>query len=244
MHSPLSFFIFCDENSLLCGFDSRDISYSFEVFKNSLDVHLPFHSFLSLMHLFMHLLTSFSLCFSSLGVFLLSSMSLRISAYLIDKSSITFAAADVVTRASVLLFLISLVLLLEWNTIEPASSPWCGNRAPSCSSALRSGCSSSFSAFVGHVSSSFFFPSIAAATAAACVGCGRPTRPDACAQSELKHPVVLSSCYCSSCFFLRFLVLLLHQVCDLFLLLLQMPSRVFHYCLFLFRSCCCWHETR
>ena len=40
----------CEEYSLLCLFDSRDISYSFEVFKNSLDIHLPFHSFLSLIH--------------------------------------------------------------------------------------------------------------------------------------------------------------------------------------------------
>ena len=106
--------------------------------------------FLSLMHLFMHSLTSFSLCFSPLGVFLLSSMSLRISA--------------------------------SWNTIEPASSPWCGKRAPRCSTALRSGCSSSFFAVVRHASSSFIFPlschlvaSAAVAVAAACAGCGRPT---------------------------------------------------------------------
>ena len=71
----------------------------------------------------MHLLTSFSRCLSSLGVFLLSSMSLRISASLIDKSSLTFASADAVAQASWLSFLISLVLLLEWNEIEPASSP-------------------------------------------------------------------------------------------------------------------------
>ena len=94
------------------GFGYRDISYSFEVFKNSLDVHLPFH-FLSLMHLFMHLFTSFSLCVSPLGVLLLSSMSHRISEFLSNMSSLTFAAADVVARASLLSFLISLVLLLE-----------------------------------------------------------------------------------------------------------------------------------
>ena len=69
--------------------------------------------FLSLMHLFMHLLTSFSLCFSPLGVLLLSSMSLRISASLTEMSSLTFAAADAVARDSLLSFLISLVLLLE-----------------------------------------------------------------------------------------------------------------------------------
>ena len=98
MHSPFKFFIFVMRILFFADLIPSDISYSFEVFKNSLDVHLPFHSFLSLMHLFMHLLTSFSLCFSSLGVFLLSSMSLRISASSIDKSSITFAAADVVAR--------------------------------------------------------------------------------------------------------------------------------------------------
>ena len=46
----------------------------------------------------MHLLTSFSLCFSPLGVSLLSSMSLRISASLTKMSSLTFAAADAVAR--------------------------------------------------------------------------------------------------------------------------------------------------
>ena len=91
MHPPFSIFL-CDEYSLLCGSDSRDISYSFEVLKKSLDVHLPFHSFLSLMHLFMHVLTSASLT---------------------KMSSLPFAAADAVARDSLLSFLISLVLLLE-----------------------------------------------------------------------------------------------------------------------------------
>ena len=36
----------------------------------------------------------------------------------------------------------TLALLLLWNTIEPASSTWCGTCAPRCSSELRSGCSS------------------------------------------------------------------------------------------------------
>ena len=46
-----TFFVlyFCDEDSLLCCFDSRDISYTFEVFKDSLDVLFSLHSF-SLMH--------------------------------------------------------------------------------------------------------------------------------------------------------------------------------------------------
>ena len=71
---------------------------------------------------FMHLLNSFSRCFSSLGVLLLTSMNLRISASLVDKSSLFLAAAHAVTRASLLSFLNLLALLLEWNTIEPASS--------------------------------------------------------------------------------------------------------------------------
>ena len=56
----------------------------------------------SLMHFFMRLLRSFSLCFSSLGVLLLSSMSLRISASLSRNYSLPFAAADVVTRTSLI----------------------------------------------------------------------------------------------------------------------------------------------
>ena len=54
------------------------------------------------MHLFLHLLTSFSLCISPLGVLLLSSMSVRISAFLSNMSSLTFAAADAVARFIVL----------------------------------------------------------------------------------------------------------------------------------------------
>ena len=74
---------------------------------------------------FKHLLTSFSLCFSPLGVFLLSSMSLRISASLTKMSSLTFAAADTVAHDS-LSCLMSIMLQLEWNAIEPASSSVCG----------------------------------------------------------------------------------------------------------------------
>ena len=72
---------------------------------------------------FMHCLRSFSRCFSSLGVLLHSSMSLRIFASVSRKSSLSFALADVVTRASLLSLTNSLTLLLECNTIEPASSP-------------------------------------------------------------------------------------------------------------------------
>ena len=86
----------------------------------------------------MILLRSFSRCFSSLGMLLLSSMSLRISASLSRHSSFFFAAADVVTCISLLSFSNTLALLLFWNTIEPASSTWCGICAPRCSSGLRS----------------------------------------------------------------------------------------------------------
>ena len=41
---------FCDEYSLLCCFDSRDISDTFELFKDSVNVLLSLHSFFSLMH--------------------------------------------------------------------------------------------------------------------------------------------------------------------------------------------------
>ena len=36
---------FCDEDSLLYCFDSRDISDTFELFKDSFNVLLSFHSF-------------------------------------------------------------------------------------------------------------------------------------------------------------------------------------------------------
>ena len=158
------------------------------------------------MHLFLHLLTSFSLCFSPLGVFLLSSMSPRISASLIDKSSITFAAADAVARASLLLFLISLALLLEWNTTERASIFLC-----CCQTCF-------FFIFCSfdQVWALFAFspyPLLLLLAAGKCK-VQPSTRPDVYAHSELKHSVGLSPCYCSSCFFFQSLVLLLPQVCD------------------------------
>ena len=130
MHSPFSFFIFVMR------------TLTFELFKDSFNVLLSFHSFFSLMFFFMFLLRSFSRCFSSLGMLLLSSMSLRISASLSRHSSFFFAAADVVTCISLLSFSNTLALLLFWNTIEPASSTWCVICAPRCSSGLRSKCSS------------------------------------------------------------------------------------------------------
>ena len=95
------------------------------------------------------LLRSFSRCFSSLDMVRLSSMSLRISASLSRHSSFFFAAADVVTCASLLSFSNTLALLLLRNTIEPASSTWSGTCAPRCSSELRSGCSSPSGRYFG-----------------------------------------------------------------------------------------------
>ena len=42
-----SFFVlyFCDENSLLCCFDPRKVSDTFELFKDSFNVLLSLHSF-------------------------------------------------------------------------------------------------------------------------------------------------------------------------------------------------------
>ena len=196
MHSLFFFFYLCDENSLLCGF--WFLGYFEFLLKSSRILWMSichFIPFLSLMHRFMHLLTSFSLCFSSLGVF--SSLLDESQDFSIfDRQVFDYFCCCGCRHAALhyWLFLISLVLLLEWNTIEPASSAWCGNRAPKCSSVLRSGCSSSFTAFVGHVSSSFFFSfdqvggrcfgsrfpclfavSAAVAAAAASVGCRRPT---------------------------------------------------------------------
>ena len=94
-----TFFIlyFCDENSLICCCDSRNISDTSELFKDSFNVLLSFQSFFSLIHFLKFLLRSFSRCFSSLGMLLLSSTSLRISAYLSRHSSFFLAAADVVS---------------------------------------------------------------------------------------------------------------------------------------------------
>ena len=93
MISPSLILCLCNEHFLLCIFDSRDVLYTFEVFKYSLDVLLPSHPFLSLIHFLMLLLSSFTRCFTSLGVFLLSSMSLRISTSSFETSSVSFAAA-------------------------------------------------------------------------------------------------------------------------------------------------------
>ena len=58
-----TFFVlyFCDEDSLLCCFDSRHISDTFEFFKDSFNVMMSFHSFFPLTHFF--LLSSFNRCF-------------------------------------------------------------------------------------------------------------------------------------------------------------------------------------
>ena len=138
-----TFFVlyFCDEDSLLCCFDSRNISDTFELFKDSFIVLLSFHSFFS-DTFFKFLLRSFSRCFSSLGMLLLSSISLRISASLSRHSSFFSAAAGVVSCISLLSFSNTLELPLFCNTIEPASSTWCVICAPRCFSALHSGCSS------------------------------------------------------------------------------------------------------
>ena len=114
----------------------------------------------------MRLLRSFSRCFSSLGVLLLSSMNLKISASLSKNYSLSFAAADVVTCVSLLSFLNSLALLLEWNTIEPASSTWSGTCAPRCSSELCSKCSSPSGRCFGNRS-----PAPQVAAAAATISC-------------------------------------------------------------------------
>ena len=111
---------FCDEYSLLYCFDLRDIPDTFELFKDSFNVLLSLYVFFPDAFLKL-LLRSFNRCFSPLGMLLHSSMSLRISASLSRNSSLSFAAADVVTCASLLLFLNSLAFLLEWNTIEPNS---------------------------------------------------------------------------------------------------------------------------
>ena len=95
MHSPLSFFIFVMSTlffaDLIPGIFRTPLKSSRILWMSCCLFTLFFSD-----TFFTHLLTSFSRCFSSLGVLLLSSMSLRISASLIDKSSLTFAAADAI----------------------------------------------------------------------------------------------------------------------------------------------------
>ena len=142
MHSPFSFLIFVMRTLffavLILGIFRTPLNSS-RILSMSCCL---FILFFSLIHFFMFLLRSFSRCFSSLGMLLLSSMSLRISASLSRHSSFFFAAADVVSCISLLSFSNTLELLLFCNTIEPASSTWCVICAPRCSSGLRSGCSS------------------------------------------------------------------------------------------------------
>ena len=102
----------------------RDISDTFEFFKYSFNVIMSFHSFFFSDTFFFFLLSSLNRFLSSLGIFLLSSMSLRISTSLSTHSSFFFAAADVVSCISVLSFLNTLRLRPNCNTIEPAFPTW------------------------------------------------------------------------------------------------------------------------
>ena len=159
----------------------------------------------------MHLLTSFSRCFSSLGVLLLSSMSLRISASLIDKSSLTFASADAVARASFIIVIFDFAHVaagMEHDRTCLFTLMW-----KSCTKVFFSIVIRMFFILRALFRQSLPCQHVAAAAAATSTtsaGCMRPIRLDACAQSELIRPVVLSSYCCSSCFFFRFLVFLLH----------------------------------
>ena len=93
------------EHILLCRFDSWDVLYTFEVYKYSLDVLLSFHSFLSLRHFFAFA-HFFRRCFPSLGVFLLSSMSLRISTSSFHTSSSLFCCCCLACFFIVFFFLV------------------------------------------------------------------------------------------------------------------------------------------
>ena len=110
------------------------------VFFQCHDVFSPFF-FLS-DTIFYFLLSSFNRCFSSLGNFLLSSMSLMISASLSTHSSFFVAASYVVSCFSLSLLLVTLELRLNCNTIEPASSTLGNFCATRWSSWPLSGCSS------------------------------------------------------------------------------------------------------
>ena len=76
------------------------------------------------MHFFIFLLSSFSRFFSSLGNFLLSSMSLTISTSLSTLSSFFVVAFCVVPCLLLSFPLLPLDSFLDCNTIEPASTTW------------------------------------------------------------------------------------------------------------------------
>ena len=133
-------FYLCVGYFLLCWFDSRVISYTFELTLQGFFGCLVVSSFFFFSDT---LFEAFTQIFNSLFLFVGCASPLldesQESASLFGKSSVTVAAADAITRASLLSFLNSLALLLEWNTIEPASSSWCGTCASRYSSELCSG---------------------------------------------------------------------------------------------------------
>ena len=71
---------FCDEDSLLCCFDSRNISDTFEFFKYSFNVMMSFHFFFSdtFFHFFAQLLQSMSFFFGHLSPLFDESQDFRI----------------------------------------------------------------------------------------------------------------------------------------------------------------------
>ena len=117
-----SFFVlyFCDECSLLCCFDPRGISDTFELFKDSFNVLLSLHSFFSdAFFAFAQVLQSLFIFFGHASPLLDESQDFSI---FIKAFFILFCCCRRAPCASLLSFSNTLALLLLWNTIEPASS--------------------------------------------------------------------------------------------------------------------------
>ena len=185
----------CDEHFLLCRLIPGMFLTPFEVFECSLDVLLSCH-FLSLIH-FLHLLISFSCCFSSLGVLLLSSMSLRIStSFLKSPQSLLLLLSRLLLHR---LFFPSFMSLLTCDTIEPASTTGCAHRAwwssptvwsDSSFTVLRSGCSLPVTPAVSTATSSMGF-------------CGRAFSSFYHFRSRYRFVLHSHSCCCASFSFFR-----------------------------------------
>ena len=142
IHLFCSWFSWWGLSSLLFWFSEYfGLIWILQVFFQCHDVFSPFF-FLWYSFFFFFFLNSFNRCFSSLGNFLLSSMSLMISASLSTRSSFFVAASYVVSCFSLSLLLVALESRLNCNTIEPASSTWGNFCAARCSSWPLSGCSS------------------------------------------------------------------------------------------------------
>ena len=165
----LNFFYLCDEYSLLRGFQSRVISYSFEVLQNFLNVHLPFHSF-----------------FVSDASFQTFAHVLQFVLFFLGCISSFFNGVSRFPHLWPRCLRSLLLLLIPSRVIQECSSPLSVDFRQSSSSSffLSLRCGRCFGSRSPPSTSQPPLPPLPAAS----VGCRRPTVLDTCAHSELKTP--------------------------------------------------------